>query len=57
MLTVLKIKPKVLFSNFVKKMAENVAKDSQMAARVQYSAMNELYSIEHEAKLRQKVDL
>ncbi len=57
MLTVLKIKPKVLFSNFVKKMAENVAKDSQMAARVQYSAMNELYSIEHEAKLRQKVDI
>jgi hypothetical protein len=57
MLTVLKIKPKILFSNFVKKMAENVAKDSQMAARVQYNAMNELYSIEHEAKLRQKVDL
>lgn len=38
-------------------MAENIAKDATMAQRVQYNALNELYSIEHEAKLRQKVDL
>ena len=44
-------------SSFIKKMAENVAKDSQLAQRVQYNTMNELYSIENEAKLRQKVDL
>lgn len=47
----------VFRSSFIKKMAENVAKDASIAQRVQHNMMNDLYSIEHEAKLRQKVDL
>jgi hypothetical protein len=40
MLGMFKINPKVFFSNFMKKMAENVAKEKHMATRVQYNVMN-----------------
>lgn len=50
------------FSTFIRKMAESVAADTspnqmQRAERIQYNVLNELYSIEHEAKLRQKVSI
>jgi hypothetical protein len=50
------------FSTFIKKMAESVAADTtvkhmQRAERVQFNILNEMYSIEHEAKLRQKVSI
>lgn len=41
--------------SFVKKMAENIALDTQRAQRVQNNVMQETYTIEQEAKLRQKV--
>ena len=44
-------------SDFVRRMAENVSKETQLAQRVQTNVINEVYNIEHEAKLRQRVTI
>lgn len=40
MLAIKSIKISATFSSFVRKMAENIAKDCSMAQRVQYSSQN-----------------
>jgi hypothetical protein len=48
------------FSSFVRKMAENVASEGkhiERTHRIQQNILSEMYAIEHEAKIRQKVDI
>ena len=44
-------------SDFVRRMSENVHKECQLAQRVQNNVLNDVYSIENEAKLRQKATI
>lgn len=44
-------------SDFIRRMANSVELSTQRAERVQHNTLNEMYSIEHEAKLRQKVTI
>ena len=44
-------------SDFVKKMAASMTKQPEMAERVQTNALNNVYAVEIETKLRQKVTI